>query len=468
MDRPAGGWSGRRRARGLARVLAASALVSAVGLSLTAAGAAASTPRSKAAALTLPTLGHAYRHGAISRPTRPDRVRPDLQAAAVANAGQAGRPIKSLLRSGGGPVVSGSPKVYLVFWGSEWGSQSTVGGYKHYSGDPSGVAPELQAFYSGLGTDGEMWSAVATQYCQGVATFATACPASASHVAYPTADVLAGVWEDTSFTPPSGSPGDPTIPTVGGAHIAQEAANAAAHFGDSSIDAQFVIVSPTGTNPDGWLDPTTGFCAYHDHTADWAPQVTGADVAYTNMPYIPDIAATSCSSFTNPGPLDGLTETASHEYAETLTDPLPSLGWLDPHGQEIADKCAYLTLGQPGAAIDLTVATGTFDVQGLWANDSGKKGGCETSHSPVLLPSLGKRQVSVVGTPVSVAVGAFDILGRTLTFAASGLPAGLSIDSSTGVLSGTPTTKQHGTVTISASDGLGSSSVSTKWIVKKG
>jgi hypothetical protein len=43
---------------------------------------------------------------------------------------------------------------------------------------------------------------------------------------------------------------------------------AAAHFGttNNNRDAQYVIVSPTGTNPDNWL--TGGFCAWHDCNGD--------------------------------------------------------------------------------------------------------------------------------------------------------------------------------------------------------
>lgn len=425
---------------------------------------ASPTPRTRASALTLPTLNHRYRHGAIARPTRAASVPAGLQEAATQSAAQSGRAVKGQLRYATGNVVTSSPRVYLVFWG-QWGAETTVNGYATFANDPSGTAPELQALFSGLGTDGELWSAVATQYCQGVGALATSCPATAAHVAYPSHDVLAGVWEDPSFTQPTGT--GPSTPSASGVQIAQEAADAAVHFGDTATSAQYVIVSPTGTNPDGWLDPTTGYCAYHDFTADWSGQVTGPDVAYTNMPYIPDISPGSCSSFASPGPLDGLTEAASHEYAETLTDPFPSSGWTDSRGNEIADKCAYLSAGQPGTAISLTLATGTFDVQGLWANDSGRKGGCETAHSPVLVTSPGKKELSVQGSPVSLQIAALDVLGRTLTFSAVNLPPGLSIGPSSGLVSGTPSSHGGRRVTVTASDGVGTTSVTFKWVVKR-
>ena len=50
------------------------------------------------------------------------------------------------------------------------------------------------------------------------------------------------------------------------------------------------------------------------------------------------------------------------------------------------------------------------------------------------------------GVPVSLQVSATDsAAGSTLSYSASGLPAGLSINSSTGLISGTPSTLSGGT-----------------------
>src|SRR5207244_10506174 len=101
-------------------------------------------------------------------------------------------------------VTTGAPKVYIVYWGSQWGTQSTGGdGYQHFSGDPLGMAPRQQAFFAGVGTGGEEWSGVPTQYCEGVATGSKSCPSGASHVGYPTGVALAGVSEDASGPAPA-------------------------------------------------------------------------------------------------------------------------------------------------------------------------------------------------------------------------------------------------------------------------
>src|SRR6476469_5824651 len=42
-------------------------------------------------------------------------------------------------------VVTGKPKVYLVFWGSQWGTASSSSDSNvHMTGDPQNVAPRLQ------------------------------------------------------------------------------------------------------------------------------------------------------------------------------------------------------------------------------------------------------------------------------------------------------------------------------------
>jgi cellulase/cellobiase CelA1 len=56
--------------------------------------------------------------------------------------------------------------------------------------------------------------------------------------------------------------------------------------------------------------------------------------------------------------------------------------------------------------------------------------------------------------------------GQTLTYSATGLPAGLSISSSTGLISGTPTATGNSSVTVTATDGTGASgSASFTWTV---
>ena len=75
-------------------------------------------------------------------------------------------------------------------------------------------------------------------------------------------------------------------------------------------------------------------------------------------------------------------------------------------------------------------------------------------------------QTSTVGSPVSLQMqGADSASGQTLTWSATGLPAGLSISSS-GLISGTPTTAGSSSVTVTATDTTGASgSASFTWTV---
>ena len=76
-------------------------------------------------------------------------------------------------------------------------------------------------------------------------------------------------------------------------------------------------------------------------------------------------------------------------------------------------------------------------------------------------------QTGTVGTAASLQVSASDsAAGQTLTDSATGLPAGLSINSSTGLISGTPTTAGTSSVTVTAKDTTGASgTASFSWTV---
>lgn len=108
---------------------------------------------------------------------------------------------------GGIGVTTGPPKVYLVFWGSGWGTSSTnASGDLTFSNDAQGGAPKIQEMFKGLGTNNELWSGVMTYYCEGVATGAQTCPATGvPHVGYPTGGAFAGSGMTTrpSPTPPT-------------------------------------------------------------------------------------------------------------------------------------------------------------------------------------------------------------------------------------------------------------------------
>jgi subtilase family serine protease len=116
-----------------------------------------------------------------------------------------------------------------------------------------------------------------------------------------------------------------------------------------------------------------------------------------------------------------------------------------------------------GAANTYNGPTGWGTPDGLTAfrSNSGTGGG-----STVTVTNPGS-QTGTVGTAASLQIKATDSTsGQTLTYSASGLPAGLSISSSTGLVSGTPTTAGSSSVTVTATDTTGASgSASFTWTI---
>ena len=470
--------------RGTGRRWAASSGIATVTLLVLAAGtqtAATAAVQHRASAPPAnpyaPAYHHPYRHGAV--PTRAAAAKMRTWASqhtsggtgnAAAKAASAVPPLAPPLTYGGGPagVMSGTPKVYLVFYGSQWGAQGTNNsGDLTLSGDPAGMAPYLQELFRGLGTGGEQWSGVMTQYCDGVGRGAMGCGPGFPAVGYPLGGALAGVWVDEHAASPA---------TATPAQLGTEAVTAAGHFGNTTAAAnrnvQYVIVSPHGTHPDSF-SPSGPFCAWHDDNVDPYVGVSSpyGNVAFTNLPYLPDAGSNCGASYVNSGSsgaLDGVSIMAGDEYADTITDTTStaggSQGWFDANGYETSTQCAW----QNGSSANVTLTTGTFALQSTWANDGGGLGGaCELSH-PVATGDLAGDTVSVTSpggqfsvpgsaiTPLPVTASDSDS-AQTLAYSAAGLPPGLSIGSASGAITGTPTAGGTYSVTVTATDGTGAS-----------
>jgi putative Ig domain-containing protein/phosphoesterase family protein len=95
----------------------------------------------------------------------------------------------------------------------------------------------------------------------------------------------------------------------------------------------------------------------------------------------------------------------------------------------------------------------------VWTGSSG-------SQNTVTVTNPGS-QTSTAGTAASLPISASDSAsGQTLSYSATGLPAGLSIGSSTGLISGTPTAAGTSSVTVTATDTTGASGSATfSWTV---
>jgi serine protease len=234
----------------------------------------------------------------------------------------------------GGPIQT-NPKIYVVYWGSSWNSTT---------GDPNGEKARANAFFGIIG--GSSWLNSVTQYTQ----------SDGQHVGN-AAGSFVGSYVDTSSTPPRS-------PTQSA--IANEAAKAAAHYGDYSSNASYVVALPHGIKPSGF---GTQYCAWHSSAT-----VSGkGTISYTNDPYLTDVGASCGENSVNAGSagvLDGVTIVYGHEQGETETDPQPNTGWLDSSGAENGDKCAWTGLINNPAA-------GGYPTQPLWSNANN---GCVQSY----------------------------------------------------------------------------------------
>jgi hypothetical protein len=136
--------------------------------------------------------------------------------------------------------------------------------------------------------------------------------------------------------------------------------------------------------------------------------------------------------------------------------------WTHQSNGELVNPNSGLCLTDPGgnsaARLDIEACTGS--AQQTWSFPAGGGGDTVTVTNP-------GAQTATVGTAASVQIQATDSAsGQTLSYSASGLPAGLSINASSGLISGTPTAAGTSTVTVTATDGTGATGSTTfSWTV---
>ncbi len=188
-------------------------------------------------------------------------------------------------------------------------------------------------------------------------------------------------------------------------------------------------------------DPNTGVAVYDTYqTSGW--QVYGGTSASS-----PIIASTYALA----GPPASGTYAASTPYAHTSA--------LNDVTTGSNGSCSPTYLCTAGAGYDGPTGLGTPN--GVTAFGGGSTGG-----NTVTVTNPGN-QTGTVGTAVSLQMHATDSAsGQTLTYSATGLPAGLSINASSGLISGTPTTAGTANVTVTAKDTTNASgSTSFTWTI---
>ena len=122
----------------------------------------------------------------------------------------------------------------------------------------------------------------------------------------------------------------------------------------------------------------------------------------------------------------------------------------------------------PSVLCTATGAANTYNGPTGWGTPNGLTAfqSTSTTGNTVTVTNPGN-QTGTVGTAVSLQISASDSAsGQTLTYSATGLPAGLSINASTGLITGTPTTAGSNNVTVTAKDTTGATgSASFTWTI---
>lgn len=172
-----------------------------------------------------------------------------------------------------------------------------------------------------------------------------------------------------------------------------------------------------------------------------------------------------------------LTQPAAQTNPEGSTLSL-ALAASDPDGNPLA----YSATGLPGG-LAINTSTGvisgtpTFTSAGVYSVTATVSDGAlsqsrsfswtiaNTNRAPVLTPAA--NQNGMEGVPAALALVASDPDGTALTFSATGLPSGLSINASSGLISGTPGIGSAGSFTVVAmvSDGSLSRSTTFSWTI---
>lgn len=215
----------------------------------------------------------------------------------------------------GGKVLPVSNTVAI--W---WGNQSAF---------PADAQSGIDAMFEGL--QGSTFLNVSSQYMRGATS------SSSFHTNY----------TDTS-APPNSSP---RVSTIVGEACRVLTANGA------TPDANTLYLVYTSNFPH-----QLNYCAFHSFgychstTIQIAYMPNLANVGGCNPLSVADLGCNSYSEGTM-----ALANASSHEFSETITDPLIS-AWYDNGGSEIGDKCNF------SFASCVNLSTGSFQLQQEWSN----------------------------------------------------------------------------------------------------
>jgi hypothetical protein len=260
------------------------------------------------------------------------------------------------------------------------------------------------------------------------------------------------------------SPGTQTTPVGGSVYLQMQGEDTCT--GSLSYKASGL---PAGLS----INSTTGVISGTTKTAGTSSvTVTGTDSTGPSgsATFTWNIGTTSNTvTVTNPGSQTGTVGTAaSLQIAATDSASGQALTYSAtglPTGLSISSTTGLIS-GTPTTAGSSSVTVTAKDTTGASGSGSFTWTINPTATNTVTVTNPGS-QTGTVGTAASLQIAATDSAsGQALTYSATGLPAGLSISSTTGLISGTPTTAATSSVTVTATDTTGASGSATfSWTV---
>ena len=239
------------------------------------------------------------------------------------------------------------------------------------------------------------------------------------------------------------------------------------------------IILSTSTNGTTWSAPFRVPIDAVSSTADHFTPGIGVDPSSSGGTarigltyyYYPQANCTDTTCQLNAGYTSSTDGGTTWSTPTQLAGPM-TLAWLPntSQGRMFGDYISTSVLAGGNAVTVIPVAHApsgsTFDV-GMYAPTGGLPVGNGGSGGNTVTVTNPGNQTGTVGTATSLQITASDSAsGQTLTYAATGLPAGLSINSGSGLISGTPTTAATSTVTVTATDTTGAAgTTSFSWTI---
>ena len=255
--------------------------------------------------------------------------------------GQAGKTTSNGIFYHGGPLLTGGPDVYYIWYGNWSGNSATT---------------ILTDLVTGLG--GSPYFRINTTYYNGSNTSVL--------------DLVHYLGSTTDNYSQGNALSDAAVQNVVAGAIST------GKLPSDTNAVYFVLTSADVNETSGFC---TQYCGWHTHGT-----IGGMDIKYAFVGN-PDRCPSACEEQTvsspnnNPG-ADGMASVVAHELEEATTDPDLN-AWYDRRGQENADKCAWTfgttsTDAANGSLYNMTLGGHEYLIQRNWVNASG--GYCALSY----------------------------------------------------------------------------------------